>query len=131
MHSIVRHSGHRLRRHVRELWESRGGGFYGFVATLTFLYFETMSLIGDVTGLPGFRVSIGGIVGWLVQNLVTGIMNVVWAAVWPLAWIGRFGVTLTSAALLAGSYGAFIVLRPAVLRLLRDPEEPAVRTLQP
>ncbi len=121
MHPIVGHAGHRLRRHVRDVWRSRGGGFYGFVATVTFLYFEATSLVGDVTGLPNVRVSASGVIGWFVQNLVTGILNVVWASIWPVAWISRFGVNLRSAALLLGCYLAFLALRPTILRLLREP----------
>ncbi len=125
MHTLVRRTGHRYRRHVRRVWESRGGGFYGFVATLTFLYLEAMSLVGDVTGLPNFQVSTSGVVGWLVQNLVTGIMNVVWASIWPVAWISRFGVNIRSALLLLAAYGIFHAVRPYVIRLLREPEERA------
>ncbi len=125
MHTIVRKAGHRYRRHARHLWESRGGGFYGFVGTLTFLYLEATALVGDVTGLPNFQVSLSGVIGWWVQNLVTGILNVVWASIWPVAWIQRFGVNLTSAALLGGCYVGFLLIRPAVTRLLREPEEKA------
>ncbi len=123
MHVIVRHGAHRLRRHIRQVWLSRGGGYYGFVGTLTFVYLEALALIGDVTGLPGIQISAGGIIGWLVQNLVTGVMNVVWASIWPVAWIQRFGVGLTTALLLVGSYFAFHLLRPVILRLLREPGE--------
>jgi len=129
MHPIAKKAAHgaahKYRRHVREVWESRGGGFYGFVATLTFLYIEALSLVGDVRALPDFQVSLAGVIQWLVQNLVAGIMNVVWASIWPVAWIKRFGVNLTSAALLGGCYLAFLAIRPAVTRLLREPAEPA------
>ncbi len=125
MHVIVRHGTHHLRRHVREVWQRRGAGFYGFAGTLMFLYLETMSLVGDVTGLPSIQLSVSGIVGWFVQNLVTGILNIVWASIWPVAWIQRFGVNLASAALLVGAYLVFLLIRPVVLRLLRDPDEPA------
>lgn len=129
MHPIVGHAGHRLRRHVRDVWRSRGGGFYGFVATVTFLYLEATALMGDVTGLPRFQVSISGVVGWLVQNLVTGIMNVVWASIWPVAWISRFGVNLRSAGLLGACYVLFLFLQPVILRLLREPGEvPGVKS---
>ena len=123
MHTIVRHGGHRLRRHILEVWDARGGGFYGFVATLTFLYLEATNLIGDAASLPSFRPSIGAIINWLVQNLVTGLLNVVWASIWPVKWIGLFGVSLTSAALLAGAYVTFRLIRAPVHCLLREPDE--------
>ena len=126
MHVIVKHGTHRLRRHVRQVWASRGGGFYGFVATLTFLYLEAMSLLGDVTSLPRLQINVGGIIGWLVQNLIAGVANVIMASIWPVAWLQHFGVGFTSAALLGGSYIGFHLLRPTVLRLLREPgDEPA------
>ena len=125
MHTIVRKAGHGYRRHARRVWESRGGGFYGFAATLTFLYLEAMSLVGDVTGLPNVQVSLSGVLGFFVQNLVMGLMNAIWASIWPVAWIKRFGVNLTSAALLVGCYLGFLLIRPLVTRLLREPEERA------
>src|SRR5512138_607702 len=131
MHVIVKHGTHRLRRHVRDVWQSRGGGFYGFVATLTFLYLEATSLLGDVTSLPGLQINVSGIIGWFVQNLIAGVMNVVRASVWPLAWIQRFGVGFTSAALLGSAYIAFHLIRPWVLRLLRDPEDEAALEAAP
>ena len=43
--SLLRHFGHRFRRHVRGLWQSRGGGFYGFVAVLMFLFILAVSIV--------------------------------------------------------------------------------------
>lgn len=125
MNVIVRHGGHWLRRHVREVWASRGGGFYGFAGTVTFLYLEAMALMGDVRGLPSIEISMGGLIGFLVQNLVTGVMNVVWSAIWPVAWIQRFGVGITSGVALVGCYFAFLMIRPWVLRWLREPADGA------
>ncbi len=129
MHTLVRQGGHRFRRHVRRLWQSRGGGFYGFVATLTFLYLEARSLVPDLSAVRHVQMNVGGLVGgvisWFVNNLVTGILNAVWSALWPVEWIQRFGVSLTSATLLLGAYLLFLLVRPAVLRLLREPGEDA------
>ncbi len=125
MNTIVRYGGHRLRRHVREVWLSRGGGFYGFVGTLMFLYLETLNFVGDVTGLPNVQLNLGGVIGWFVQNLVTGVLNLVWASVWPVAWISRFGVNVKSAALLVAAYFVFRLVQPLVTRLLREPGEEA------
>ncbi len=128
---IVRQGAHWLRRHVRRVWQSRGGGFYGFVGTLTFLYLEATSVIGDLTALRGLDLSPGWVVNFLVQNFVQGFVNVVWASVWPVAWIQRFGLGVKSGALLVGCYFTFQLIRPMVLRLLQDPDETAGMLGQP
>ncbi len=128
---IVRQGAHWFRRHVRQVWQSRGGGFYGFVATLTFLYLEGMNLVGDVTGLRNLDVSLGGIINFFVQNFIQGITAVVWASVWPVAWIQRFGVGFVSGALLVGCYFTFRLIQPLVLRLLQEPGEAAGMLAQP
>lgn len=123
MNRIARSAGHRFRRHFREAWESRGGGFYGFVAALTFAYLEVIDLAGDLAGIGGARVDVGWVIGFLVNNLIDAVMNLVRAALWPLEWVQRFGIGLTSALLLTGAYGVYRLIRPTVLRLLEDPEE--------
>lgn len=123
MNRIVQRGTSRLRRHVRELWRSRGGGFYGFLVVLTFLYLEAVDLAGDLVGLQGAAVDIGWVIGFLVENAVDALMNLIWSALWPVAWIDRFGVSLVSGALLAGAYVVYRLIRPRVLRLLEDPGE--------
>lgn len=119
---MARHATHRLRRHALELWESRGGGYYGFVATITFLWLEAVNLFGDVAALPRLQLDIGGLISWLVQNLVQGLLTAMWAAIWPVAWISHLGVGLTSGVLLGGSYGVYRVVHPWVSRWLREEE---------
>jgi hypothetical protein len=125
MNRIARRAGGRFRGHVRQLWESRGGGFYGFVVVLTFLYLETVDLAGDIAGVGGVRLDIGWVIGFLVENAVDAVLNGVRAALWPVTWVGRFGVTASSAALLGGAYVAYRLVRPIVLRLLAEPGAPA------
>lgn len=125
MNAIAQHAGHRLRHHAREVWESRGGGFYGFVAMLTFLYLEAVNLVGDVTGITHLQINLGGIISWLVQNFVQGLLNVMWAAIWPVEWIKLFGVGLTSGALLGGAYIVYHAIHPGVRRLLESGDEAA------
>lgn len=125
MKAVAKRGGRWFRRYFREVWESRGGGFYGFVGAITFVYLEALDLAGDVAGLTGVRVDVGWVIGFLVENLISAIMNLVWAAIWPVEWISRFGVGLTMAALLGGSYLVYRAIRPTVLRLLEDrAEEP-------
>ncbi len=113
-----------LRRYLRRLWETRGGGFYGFVAALTFLYLEATSLAGDFVR-PGRLdwFDIGWWIRWAVENFVQAMVNGMWAALWPVTWIRTFGIGLLSGALLAAGYAGYRAIRPTVLRLLADPAE--------
>ncbi|HKJ93655.1 MAG TPA: hypothetical protein VJ957_10815 [Longimicrobiales bacterium] len=122
VHPVVHRRAHRLRRHAREMWDSKGGGFYGFVATVTFFGLETVNLVGDVAALPHVQLGIGGVVGWFVGNLVQGLMTALWSTIWPVAWISRLGVGVKLVALLAGAYVVYRLIRPLVSRLLREPE---------
>jgi hypothetical protein len=123
MSRMVEYGARRFRHHVRELWKSRGGGFYGFVVVLTFLYLEAVDLAGDLVGLGGAAIDIGWLIGFLVENAVDALMNVVWSGLWPIVWIDRFGVSVLSGALLGGAYVVYRLIRPAVIRLLEDPAE--------
>lgn len=127
MDRVKEQAGRRLKRHVRTAWEKRGLGFYGFVATGTFLYLEVTDLAGDVAALPSLAtLGLDGIIGWLVNNFVEAILFSIQAAVWPLAWINQFGISVVSGLLLAGAYAAFTLIRPFMLRWLDDDEtEPA------
>lgn len=121
----------RFRRYCLKIWTSRGGGFYGFVVMLTFLYLEALDLGGDIAALPDSHPGIGFVIGWIVGNLVDVIVNSIRAAIWPFSWISHFGVTLLSGALLAGSYVAYRALRPTVVRWLTPTDEPAARLETP
>jgi hypothetical protein len=122
MHPIVQQAAHKLRRHALEVWESRGGGFYGFVAMITFLWLEGVNLFGDVSGLGQMRLDVGGLISWLVQNAIQGLLTALWAAIWPVAWINHLGVGATSLALLAAAYLGYKAIHPMVSRLLREEE---------
>jgi hypothetical protein len=115
----------RFRRRLLRIWESRGGGFYGFVALLTFVYLETVDIGGDLAALPGSELSLGFVLSWVIGNMVDAIINTVRAALWPVSWIGQFGVGLLSAGLLGGSYAAYRLARPTVVRWLTPTDNPA------
>lgn len=121
----------RIRRHILTLWQSRGGGFYGFVAVLTFLYIEAFDLGGDLAGLPGSHIDLGFIISFIVGNLVDAFVNGLMAAIWPVSWIGRFGVGLLSAGLLAGCYVSYRAVRPTVIRWLTPTDTPDAVLLGP
>ena len=72
---------------------------------------------------PRSRLSQGrGGEGWFVQNLVQGLLTVLWATIWPVGWISRLGVGVKSGVLLAASYGVYRVIHPRVSRWLRGEE---------
>lgn len=125
MNALLQEGLVRFRRHVRKLWQSRGGGFYGFVAVLTFLYLEVVDVAGDLAGLRPNEIDLGWAIGFLVDNAVDALMNLVRSAIWPAAWIQRFGVGVLSAVLLGVSYLAYRLVRPTVIRLLEEPAEEA------
>lgn len=123
MNAVVRDGLNWFRRYFRKAWESRGGGFYGFVGALTFVYLEVVDLAGDIAGVRWVRVDLGWLIGFLVNNLIEAVMNLVRAAIWPLEWVQRSGIGLTSGFLLVVSYLGYQAIRPTVLRLLEDPDE--------
>jgi hypothetical protein len=112
----------RFRGYVLKLWQKRGGGFYGFVATLMFLYLEVIDIAGDILDLGGVRPSLGWVIGFVISNLVTLLMNTVRAAVWPITWISQFGVGLLSAGLMGAAYVAYRAVRPSVMQWLDAPD---------
>ncbi|HSJ23240.1 MAG TPA: hypothetical protein VK929_01065 [Longimicrobiales bacterium] len=114
-----------FKRYVRRLWQSRGGGFYGFVATLMFLYLEILDIAGDVVDLGGGRLSLGWIISFVVSNMVELLMNTIRAALWPITWLQQFGVGLVSAGLLGAAYIGYLGVRPQVMRWLGDDPAPA------
>ena len=46
-----------------------------------------------------------------------------WAAIWPVAWINHLGVGARSLVLLAAAYVVYRAIHPMVSRLLREEEE--------
>ncbi len=125
MKQVRAYAANHYRRHLRGVWMSRGGGFYGFVVLLTFVYLESVDLAGDIAALPGSHVDAGFLISWIVGNLVDALVNTIRAALWPVAWIQHFGIGLLSAALLAGSFLLYRMVRPTVLRWLTPTDEPA------
>jgi hypothetical protein len=118
MHELLNTGGAGLRRRFRNLWASRGGGYYGLVAALTFLYLEAVDLAGDLGGIGDISINLGWLISFFVNAMVDAFLNGFLAAIWPVHWIGHFGVGIELAAFLAGSYVAYRLVRPGILRLL-------------
>ena len=119
-----------LRRRLRALWASRGGGYYGIVATLTFLYLEGRALGGGSGVIRGLRtLYLGGFLGFLIGSLVDAVTNAIKAALWPLVWIAELGIGLRLILLIVGSMLVYRLLRPAILHILgAEADDPATLT---
>lgn len=120
-----------LRRKVLRVWESRGGGFYGFVAALTWVYLEVLDLGGDIADLPGADLDVGYAISFFIGNIVDAFVNGIRAAIWPASWISNFGVGVLSGALLLGCYAAYRAIRPSVLRLLTPTDDEPAPLVRP
>lgn len=96
-----------------KMWRPKGSGFYALIAALTFLNLQ-VSLLAERTGAmwgtwrdaPYFRAEffnfLGGQLWGLVQELVIRVsigtvLNAVWAGLWPLTWVDRFGLVASGA----------------------------------
>jgi len=113
----------KVRRTLRKVWASRGGGYYGLVAAITFVYLEAVDLAGDLsTLLHAWPISLGKIISFIVGNLIDAVLNGISAAIWPIHWIGKLGLGPLLLALLGGTYVTYRLTRPAIIRLL-EPDE--------
>lgn len=114
----------KVRRTLRKVWASRGGGYYGLVAAVTFVWLETVDLVGDIAGIVrSWPINLGTIISFFVGNLVDAVLFAVAAALWPFKWLGAFGVGPTLLALLGATYVTYRLTRPAILRLLQPDED--------
>ncbi len=114
----------KVRSTLRKVWASRGSGYYGLVAAITFVYLEAVDLIGDIAGLVrAWPISVGSIISFFVGNLVDAVLIAVAAALWPIKWLGAFGVGPVLLAMLGATYVTYRLSRPAILRLLEPDED--------
>ena len=114
----------KVRRTLRKVWASRGGGYYGLVAAITFVWLEAVDLAGDIAGLlHSWPIGIGTIISFIVGNLVDAVLIAVSAALWPFKWLGAFGVGPTLLALLGATYVTYRLTRPLILRLIQADED--------
>jgi hypothetical protein len=106
-----------LRRRSLALWQMRGGGFYSLVAVCTFLWWQVTGTVALILHprLPDFGL------GWIVGRFLARLgLDFVWALLWPLAWLGRFGPPKALLLFLV-ALAAYKLLRPRILPFLEAP----------
>jgi hypothetical protein len=114
----------KVRRTLRKVWASRGGGYYGLVAAVTFVHLEAVDLAGDIAGIVrSWPISVGSIISFVVGNLLDAVLIGFSAALWPIKWLSAFGVGPTLLAMLGATWVAYRLTRPAILRLLQADED--------
>ena len=69
-------------------WVSFGGGFYGLVSLLTFIYIEleqVFQFLLTVTGIQSFidLLTIGTLINMIVESFINMITALLWFGYWP------------------------------------------------
>lgn len=73
---------------VHRKWLAMGGGFYGVVAVLTWVFVELGEILDFITSFDGFDAFINSLtIGTLVQLFVEAIKNSFLAIAWPVYWL--------------------------------------------
>lgn len=74
-----------FRRWFRKVWSVRGGGLYAVGYALTFIYFETLTLAGEISGGSGvgdfFREQVAE---FFMRFATDTIQNMVKSFIWPI-----------------------------------------------
>lgn len=108
------------RRRFLAMWLARGGGFYALVAVSSFIWWQLEATLAFIVHprLPDFGLD------YVIGRFLARIgLNLGWAAIWPVGWLGRFGL-FKALALFAVALFAYKALRPIVLPLLESPLVP-------
>ena len=73
---------------VHKKWLSMGGGFYGVVAVLTWLFLELGEILDFITSFDGFSDLANSFsVNMLVGLFIEAIRNSFLALAWPVYWL--------------------------------------------
>lgn len=72
---------------LHEKWLKFGGGFYGVVGLMTWLWIEAFELLPDTLGLVKsvYRLDPGGVIAFFVASF----KNFIAAIAWPAYWLDR------------------------------------------
>ncbi|XOV78189.1 MAG: hypothetical protein ACFHVJ_14745 [Aestuariibacter sp.] len=109
---------------VFDKWMDFGGGYYGTMAFIQFIFIELEQIrdfLADFPGVNEFIQSLG--IGTIINFFVEQIMNFVAAIIWPVEYLERYD--LTQMAILIGfTYLAYEVSRKlakvGVYKMLND-----------
>lgn len=73
---------------VHRKWLAMGGGFYGVVAVLTWLFVELGEILDFITSFESIDALINSLsVGTLVNLVIEAIKNSFLAIAWPVYWL--------------------------------------------
>lgn len=114
-------------RTAKGMWRPNGSGFYALIATLTFVHLQANAFTQHAReawetwqGAPAIQEAefffflgdaLWGVVAEvLIPVGLETILNTIWAGLWPMKWIGRFGL-LEAAGLIAGAYATYRLAR--------------------
>lgn len=112
---------------AKKMWRPRGSSFYALIATVTFVGLQGEMLLGRTQEVWGTWKNApytegGAFVDFLSGQLWSGfievlvavsvetILNVVWAGLWPLSWLQRYGVVVAAGVVLL-TYAAYRIAR--------------------
>ncbi|MFQ5609947.1 MAG: hypothetical protein ACE5F8_06725 [Woeseiaceae bacterium] len=74
-----------MRRWLRKIWQVRGGGLYAVGYALTFVYFETRTIIGEIAGSSGVGEFLSSQLTEFVFRFASeSLANFVKALMWPV-----------------------------------------------
>lgn len=120
-----------IRRWIRKVWNTRGGGLYacGFVVAFAWLEFTTLlDEFSSSTGFTGFLS--GQLLQFLMRFTVDSLVNTALALIWPvhvIAYAPPWGIVILVATYLLFNY---LLKKPLERWLFRDAEtiadDPAV-----
>ncbi len=105
---------------LQSRWMEFGGGFYGLMALLTYVWIEAQEIWNFVLGGGIYDVltrltTLGLWIGFIINTL----LNVLWALIWPVTWLNGIGHDPWVWFLVA--YGAYLAGVWLARRRFRDP----------
>lgn len=73
---------------VHRKWLAMGGGFYGVVAVLTWVFIELGEILDFITSFESISALISSLsIGTLIQLVIEAIKNSFLAIAWPMYWL--------------------------------------------
>jgi hypothetical protein len=113
-----------VRRSLRIVWHTRGGGFYATGFVLTFAWLELRMLVNDIVEAESVSDFFGEqLFEMLFRYLGESFQNTIQAIIWPVhvITISEYGIFLLIAVYLAFTYG----LQARIERWLFDDDDQA------